>query len=334
MTVYKRGSVFYMNITVNGVRIAKSTGMTTKKEAKHFEALERQKVLDEANKTPQERSASTMLSDAIKQVYQARWKNNKDGKQSLDRANRITQIIGDMPVNMVDQDVVFKLTMHLQGKGNKPATVNRTLEILRTILRYKKLGYDFIRLSRLPKGRIRVVTKEEEDQAVMFLKDTKRKRGGKNYPDVAELIICLVDTGMRLGEVLKLKYKDVNFETNLITVWISKSGRARSIPMTKRVRGIMLSRRADKADMPFSLNNDQAINAWQWVRKEMGLEHDKEFVLHALRHTCASRLLNKGVDIVTIKDWLGHADISTTMIYAHLAPNRLAHAAAILDSYT
>jgi integrase len=103
--------------------------------------------------------------------------------------------------------------------------------------------------------------------------------------------------------------------------------------MTKRVREIMNTRQISKADKPFHLNNDQAINAWQWVRKEMGLEHDKEFVLHALRHTCASRLLNKGVDIVTIKDWLGHADISTTMIYAHLAPNRLAHAAAILDSY-
>ncbi len=66
----------------------------------------------------------------------------------------------------------------------------------------------------------------------------------------------------------------------------------------------------------------------------MGLQNDREFVLHALRHTCASRLLNKGVDIVTIRDWLGHADIKTTMIYAHLAPNRLAHAAAILDSYS
>lgn len=56
-------------------------------------------------------------------------------------------------------------------------------------------------------------------------------------------------------------------------------------------------------------------------------------IVSCLRHNCASRLLNKGVDIVTIRDWLGHADISTTMIYAHLAPNKLAHAAAILDTY-
>ena len=65
----------------------------------------------------------------------------------------------------------------------------------------------------------------------------------------------------------------------------------------------------------------------------MGLAKDKEFVLHALRHTCASRLLFMGVDLVTIKEWLGHADIQTTMRYAHMAPNKLAHAAAILDNY-
>ena len=113
--------------------------------------------------------------------------------------------------------------------------------------------------------------------------------------------------------MLKLNYEDVNFETGLITIWVSKSGRARSIPMTKRVRAIMLNRQASTPDKPFHLNNDQAINAFQWVRKVMGLEHDKEFVLHSLRHTCASRLLNKGADIVTIKEWLGHADITTTM---------------------
>lgn len=134
--------------------------------------------------------------------------------------------------------------------------------------------------------------------------------------------------------MLKLRYEDVNFDTNLISIWINKGGRPRSLPMTKRVREIMLARQNNTPDMPFHLNNDQAINAWQWVRKEMGLAHDKEFVLHALRHTCASRLLNRGADIVTIRDWLGHADIATTMIYAHLQPNKLAHAAAMLDSYS
>ena len=336
MSIYKRGDspIWYMNIIVGGVRVNKSTGKTSKKEAQTVETLERNRLQLEAKLSPTEKAAKTLLSVVIKQVYQIRWKNNKDGKQSLARAERILGVLGDIPVGDIDQDAFYTLKLHLEAKDNKPATVNRSLEILKTILKYKKQEWDFIKLTRTSKGRIRVISIEEEQQAVKHFKETKRLRGGKNYPDIGDLVVCLVDTGMRLGEMLKLKYEDVNFNTNLITIWINKGGRPRSIPMTKRVRQIMLTRQESTPDMPFHLNNDMAINAWQWVRKLMGLEHDKEFVLHALRHTCASRLLNKGVDIVSIRDWLGHADISTTMIYAHLAPNKLAHAAEMLDSYT
>jgi integrase len=335
MSLYRRrgNAVWYMNIIIGKERINKSTGKTSKKEAQIVEVLEREKIKHEASLTPQEKAAKTLFSVAVHQVYHSRWKNNKDGKQSKARADRIVEILGDIPVGKIDQDSICKLTMFLEAKDNKPATVNRSLEILKTVLKYKKQEWDFIKLARTPKGRIRVISIEEEQQAVKHFKETKRIRGGKNYPDIGDLVVCLVDTGMRLGEMLKLKYEDINFDTNLISIWINKGGRPRSIPMTKRVRQIMLTRQESTPDMPYHLNNDMAINAWQWVRKEMGLEHDKEFVLHALRHTCASRLLNKGVDIVTIRDWLGHADISTTMIYAHLAPNKLAHAAAILDTY-
>ena len=218
-------------------------------------------------------------------------------------------------------------------RGNKPATINKTLEVLKTMLKYKKLEWDFIKLARVPKGRIRVISREEEEQAISLLKNTEHSSRRYFYPDVADLVICLVDTGCRLGEILKLKYRDIDFNSNLISIWINKGDRPRSIPMTKRVRAILLERESIDSAKPFQLANDQAITAWQWVRRQMDLEHDKEFVLHALRHTCASRLLFKGVDIVTINEWLGHADIQTTMRYAHLAPNRLAFAASILDDY-
>ena len=63
----------------------------------------------------------------------------------------------------------------------------------------------------------------------------------------------------------------------------------------------------------------------------MGLKGDTEFVLHALRHTTASRLVNKGIDLYTVKEWLGHADITTTQKYAHLSPQKLAYAASVLE---
>lgn len=336
MAVYKRGDkgVFYMNFTVNGVRVFRSTGKFTKKEAKLVEAEERQKMLKEASLTPRELAARTLLSEAAQQVYQTRWRDNKDGKQTLDRANRIVSLMGDVQIGTINSDTVRDLILKLQARGNKPSTVNRFLEILKTILRYKKQEWDFIHLNKQQKGRIRVISKEEEGRAVNLLRNTKHNSRRLFYPEVADLVEVLVDTGMRLSEALKLKYEDVNFETNLISIWINKGGRPRSIPMTQRVRRIMEARQGINKHKPFSLTNDQAGTAWAWVRKEMNLKGDREFVLHALRHTTASRLLNKGCDLVTIRDWLGHADIQTTMRYAHLAPNKLAQAAAILDSFS
>ena len=143
----------------------------------------------------------------------------------------------------------------------------------------------------------------------------------------------LVDTGCRLEEILKLEYEDVNFEANLISIWINKGEKPRSIPMTKRVRNIMEARKVNDQIKPFRLKSYQAENAWRWVRKQMGLEHDPEFILHALRHTCASRLVNKGVDLYVVKEWLGHSTIQVTEKYAHLAPHKLVHAALVLDEH-
>jgi len=160
MSVYKRGDkgVFYMNFTINGVRIYRSTGKFTKKEAKHYEALERQKIIEEANATPQQKATRMLLSEVVKELYDVRWKHNKDSVNSLARGEKVVEILGDMPIGEVSQEDVRKIMIQLQVRGNKPATVNRTLEVLKTMLKYKKLEWDYIKLARVSKGRIRVVT--------------------------------------------------------------------------------------------------------------------------------------------------------------------------------
>jgi integrase len=335
MSVYKRGEkgVFYMNFTVDGVRVFKSTGKFTKKEAKHAEAMERQKLMEQASLTPQEVSARTLLSEAIEQVYQARWKSNKDGEQSRTRALRLIELIGDMPVGTINEDAVRLLTFKLEATKVKSATVNRYLEVLKTTLRYKRQEWDFIRLNKQPKGRIRVLTKIEEENSVRLLRDTVHTSRRHFYPQVSDLVEVLLDTGARLSEMLNLKYDDVNYDTNLISIWINKGNRPRSIPMTSRVRTILVTRQETHKLKPFNLTIDQADKAWAWVRKEMKLEMDTQYVLHSLRHTCATRLVNKGVDLYVVKEWLGHSSIQVTERYAHLAPSKLAHAATVLENY-
>ena len=71
--------------------------------------------------------------------------------------------------------------------------------------------------------------------------------------------------------------------------------------------------------------------AWDSVREDMRLTNDPQFVPHALRHTCASRLVQRGVGLYTIKEVLGHSTIKVTERYAHLCPANLRSAIDTLE---
>jgi integrase len=333
MSVYKRGEkgVFYMNFTVNGVRVFRSTGKFTKKEAKLVEALERKSLMDEASMTPQERTAKMLLLDAIDIVYEARWRHTKDSKRSYSRAKNMAALIGNIPLKEINSDTVAKLLRILDKKKVETGTLNRYLASLKTILNHHEQSIKHIKLRKERKGRIRTLSKEEEKTVVELLRYTPHTKRRYFYHDVADLVEVLVDTGMRLNECLDLVYDDVNMDSNLINIWVNKADRPRSIPMTKRVRSIMEKRKVSGVKKPFTLKDYSAENAWRWVRKEMMLGADTEFIIHALRHTCASRLVNAGIDLYVVKEWLGHSSIQVTERYAHLAPHKLAHAATALE---
>lgn len=333
MSVYKRGAknVFYMNFTINGVRVFKSTGKFTKKEAKQAEANEKQKIMNEVTMTPQERNACMLLEDAIKQVFEGKWKNNKDSIGPTTRCKRLLELLGNVPLSKIDEDVVAEMISKLDATNIKPSTVNRFLATLKTILKYKRQPCDHIKLRKESKGRIRVISKDEEATAVNLLRNTQHSKRRWFYYDVADLVEVLIDTGMRLSEALDLACDDVNFKSNLIHIWINKGERPRSIPMTKRVASVLKRRSEGEVKNPFSLTTYQSDKAWAWAREQMGLKDDKEFIIHALRHTCASRLVNAGIDLYVVKEWLGHSSIQVTERYAHLAPHKLAHAAIKLE---
>ncbi len=333
MAVYKRGDkgVFYMNFTVDGVRITRSTGKFTKKEAKLVEAVEKKRMMVDGALSPREKAARMPLSVAVQKVFDERWKYNKDGLKSQRIAERVVYLIGDIPISKIDEETIKLLVRLLEGSGVKGATVNRYLATIKTLLRHHQQPWEHIKLMKESKGRIRVLSKEEEAMVVSLLRDTEHNSRRTYFPEVADLVEVLVDTGCRLSEILNLRYEDINWDTNLISVWINKGDKPRSIPMTNRVGGILLARQVGNPLKPFNINIDKVETAWKWVRKTMGLAGDSEFVPHALRHTTATRLIDKGIDLYTVKEWLGHSTIQVTERYAHLNPDKLVHAANVLE---
>jgi len=332
MSIHKRGKrgIYYFNFTINGKKYFRSCNTTSKREAKLIEHHERQRLMKEGNLSPQEKAARTTLKDAIQTTYLSKWKNNKDAAATHRKALRLLEIIGNVPVGTITEETVDTLIKSLEATGITGATINRYQATLKTILKQMKQPTDIFTQLKESQGRKRVMTSEEGVIVLSLLRGT----GKPVYLETADLLECLGQTGCRLSELLDSTYKEnINFETNLISLFVTKSGKPRSIPMSSKARAILLARQEQNPHKPFTITKYQADKCWAWVRKQMGLEADKEFVIHcATRHTFSSILLNNDVSMATIRDLLGHSSIKITeKVYAHLDPKKLVHAIKVLE---
>jgi integrase len=147
-----------------------------------------------------------------------------------------------------------------------------------------------------------------------------------------DAIKVLLDIGCRCGEIWCIQARDVHEATGMLAIWENKADHPRSVPMTSRVKEI-LKRRAGRypTGKLFPFENPWLRNQWDRVKAVMKLENDDQFVPHCLRHTCASRLVQRGLSIVKVQKWLGHKTIQITLRYAHLAPADLLEGAAMLE---
>jgi len=135
--------------------------------------------------------------------------------------------------------------------------------------------------------------------------------------DLKPIIITALNTGMRLGEILSLKWSQVNFEAGFIQIEHSKSGKMRKIPMNSLLTELLQNAKKENCEFVF-MKNGRPIKsirtAWEKALKRAEIPHCR---FHDLRHTFATYSLSYGADLVSIRDILGHSDIRMTSRYAH-----------------
>ena len=133
--------------------------------------------------------------------------------------------------------------------------------------------------------------------------------------DVSAFCEILIHTGMRRGELLGMQRDQI--DGNYVRLWKTKNGKARSVPLSDRAKELI------DQWIPFDLKVSRIRTEWLRAKKAMGLEDDKDFVLHMLRHTTATRMLDTTENIVAVQRMLGHSRLETTMRYAHLSDESL-----------
>jgi integrase len=143
---------------------------------------------------------------------------------------------------------------------------------------------------------------------------------------------------MRRGEILNLQWKDVSFTKGIITVRDTKNHETRYIPLNPKVAETLqglprsISRGKDQSYVfvkPDGEGVKSIRNGFEGAVRRANL--GKHIRFHDLRHTFASHLVMKGVDLRTVAKLLGHKDIRITMRYVHLAPDHLQSAVSVLN---
>jgi integrase len=144
------------------------------------------------------------------------------------------------------------------------------------------------------------------------------------------VVLLALNTGLRRGELLSLQWSDVDLEAKVITIQArnAKNGRQRHIPINAEALSVLTrwAQQSDGQGVVFEPNDIK--KGWGALLQEAKVSN---FRFHDLRHDFASKLVRKGVDLNTVRELLGHADITMTLRYAHLQPDGLAAAVAKLD---
>ena len=140
------------------------------------------------------------------------------------------------------------------------------------------------------------------------------------------VLTLIYSAGLRGQEVINLKISDIDFERMTIHIRQSKFKKDRIVPLSPTIAiGLKKYLKAENPHI-WLFNGKQAdikysVRGLSWVMREnlKKTSITKSVNLHSLRHTYATHLLEEGLDIVTLKNLLGHAEITTTMIYLHIA---------------
>lgn len=216
------------------------------------------------------------------------------------------------------------------------STINRELSVISSAINYacRKWGVVLanpVRHQWLKPGPLRLRYLERHEAKTLH-EQARRLR-----PDLADFITLALNTGCRKTELLTLRWSDVNKDRRYILLRPenTKSNRRRAIPLNEKALAALRSRAAgNDTDWVFAGRNGQRVKALDWLfRKAVKSAGLEDFRIHDLRHTFASWLVSEGVELVKVRDLLGHTSISMTERYAHLMPNRLLDAVQVLDMF-
>ncbi|MHC4707723.1 MAG: tyrosine-type recombinase/integrase [Planctomycetota bacterium] len=357
--IFKRGRIWYLDVRVKGRRIRRRVGPSKKIAELALRDAEVKIAKDEFGFTKQDIAIDKLIERFLEY-------NRTNHRQSTTRRYRAVtdhfkRFLADKRPNLV---AVSQLTPEvIEGyktyrrdewvnpngkqvesekdvtqytrKGARARTVNLEMDGLKTMFNLaKRWGY----LRDNPVNQVKPLkTDDKKPFRFLTLEECDRllkAATGEFY----SILFTFLNTGMRKAELEHLTWSDVDFRRKRILIrgkddWKPKTSE-REIPLGDDIIDLL---RQHRQRLKPSSDQDEVFpvqskgRSHNWLRLELIKTAQKAGIgdltkIHTLRHTFASHLVMQGVDLPTVGQLMGHTDVETTMIYAHLAPAHLANA--------
>ena len=258
--------------------------------------------------------------------------HHKSEIKTLHRLRVVFKEFGDTRLDRITAWNVEKWRAARLKKGLTGSTVNRDVDTLKACLN-KALEWGLIKVN--PIAGVKRVKAEDENR-VRWLSYQEEKRLRKalvKAPDyLRDMTLLVMNTGLRRGELFQLTARDVDLERRTLTVRAAyaKASKVRHIPLNNEAMSVVRVRaKADGLLFPGKDGAPMTDIKKSWATL-MAAAKITDFRFHDLRHHFASKLVMAGVDLNTVRELLGHADIKMTLRYSHLAPEHKAEAVARL----
>ena len=231
-----------------------------------------------------------------------------------------------------------KIQFKVKQRERSVASVNRELSLLRRML---KAAVDQRWLEESPFGRkdpVILISHEHQRQRILTQTEELKLLAACDTPrrkHLEPIVVCALDTGMRLGEILKLVWRDVDLENNQITIiaFNAKSARERIVPVSDRLHDELVRLQAQAPKNPLERVFGVSSNvkrSFEGARHEAGLD-DVRF--HDLRHTFGSRLVGLGIPLAEVARLMGHADVKMTYRYINVNAETVQRAGAAINEH-
>lgn len=322
-SLFKRSNgVYYICYEEDGKRKWKSTGKSLKAEA-YREMMQFEKHLKAY------RSRMTLQEFTAELLMHAQANYAESTRELYSRSlNLLQDVAGNKYVSGVtpkDADT-FRTA---RAKKVSPVSVNMELKTLRAAfsqaMRWKLVlenPFRKIAFMKIPERQPAYIRKEDFGRVILAIRDQWFK----------ELVTFTVLTGLRRGEIINLRWTDIDFERRLLHVqssegFTTKMGKRRAVPMNENVYQLLWNQSTKQiGDFVFTyaglrIRPDLLTRKFRLCIRKAGL--DRRIHFHSLRHTFATWLVQGSVSIYEVQKLLGHSNIAVTQIYSHLVSSEL-----------